>query len=227
AIIKTVNSGKGDSLVLMHNKIRNFYHSINPDYVDATFLTNHDQNRVMSSVNNDINKAKMAAAILLTLPGSPYLYYGEEIGMQGKKPDPFIREPFLWDVKAKDKIRATWEVPRNSTDSTIIPVAVQAKDKNSIYNHYKALTQLRNSSKALTYGELEAVDLKNSALLAFLRTTQGESVLVVHNLSGSELTVSIPEAQKEYGKLMFKNKEATLKNGSLKIPAYATAVLQK
>jgi alpha-amylase len=227
AIIKTVNSAKGDSLVLMHNKIRNFYKSINPDYVDATFLTNHDQNRIMSSVNNDVNKAKIAAAILLTLPGSPYLYYGEEIGMQGKKPDPLIREPFLWDVKGKDKSRATWEVPKNSTDSSIIPAAVQMKDKNSIYNHYKALMQLRNSSKALTYGELEAVNLSNSALLSYLRSAEDESVLVVHNLSASEITVVIPESQKEYSKMTFKNKEATVKNGSLKIPAYATVVLQK
>ncbi|RYZ51740.1 MAG: alpha-amylase, partial [Sphingobacteriales bacterium] len=115
AIIKALNAEKGDSLAAMHKKIRDFYKGINPDYVDATFLTNHDQNRIMSAVNNDAEKARLAAAILLTLPGSPYLYYGEEIGMQGKKPDPFIREPFLWDVKAKDKYRATWEVPRNST----------------------------------------------------------------------------------------------------------------
>ena len=227
AIIKAVNAEKGDSLAISHKKIRDFYKSINPDYVDATFLTNHDQNRIMSAVNNDVDKAKIAAAILLTLPGSPYLYYGEEIGMQGKKPDPFIREPFLWDVKGKDKSRATWEIPRNSTDSSIIPVALQIKDKASIYNHYKTFIQLRNSSRALTYGEVEPVRLNNDALCAFVRSTEGESVLVLHNLSKTELAVTVPDALKDYNKIAFKNKEAVLKNSSLKLPAYSTVILRK
>jgi alpha-amylase len=227
AIIKAVNTEKGDSLTISHKKIRGFYKSINPEYVDATFLTNHDQNRIMSSVNNDVDKAKIAAAILLTLPGSPYLYYGEEIGMQGKKPDQFIREPFLWDVKGKDKSRASWEVPRNSTDSSIIPVAQQMKDKNSIYNHYKTFIQLRNGSKALTYGEVEPVSLNDPALCAFIRTSEGESAFVVHNLSKSDVTITVPDELKEYRKMTFRNKEAILKNNNLKIPAYSTVILQK
>jgi alpha-amylase len=76
----------------------------------------------MSSLNGNADKARMAASILLTLPGSPYLYYGEEIGMLGKKPDQGIREPFLWDTKEKDKSRTTWEKPFNSNDSTMVTV---------------------------------------------------------------------------------------------------------
>jgi glycosidase len=227
AIIKAVNTEKGDSLTIMHKKIRDFYKTINPDYVDATFLTNHDQNRIMSSVNNDVDKAKIAASILLTLPGSPYLYYGEEIGMQGKKPDQFIREPFLWDVKGKDKSRATWEAPRNSTDSTITPVALQMKDKNSIYSHYKTFIQLRNGSKALSYGAVEPVNLNNAALCAFVRLAEGESVLVLHNLSKSEVNVTVPDELKDYSKISFKNKDVTLRNNSLKMPAYSTVLLKK
>ena len=104
----------------------------------------------MSAVNNTMEKAKMAAALLLTLPGSPYIYYGEEIGMQGKKPDPNIREPFLWQAKESDNYRASWIDPKYSTDQTVIPVEEQLKDENSIYNHYKTFIKLRNGSKALT-----------------------------------------------------------------------------
>jgi alpha-amylase len=227
AIIKTVNDGKGDSLVLMHNRIRNFYKSINPDYVDATFLTNHDQNRIMSSLNNNINKAKLAASILLTLPGSPYLYYGEEIGMLGVKPDQMIREPFLWDIKGRDKMRATWEVPKNSTDSTVVPVSIQVKDKSSLFNHYRTFMQLRNASKALTFGELEAVDMNNKSLLAYLRTAEGESVLVIHNLSSTELPLTLPDAVRGYNKVSQKQKDTILKNGVGKIAPYSTAIMQK
>jgi glycosidase len=225
AIIKAVNGGKGDSLAIKHKKIRDFYQSVNPEYVDATFLTNHDQVRILSAVNSDMEKAKVAASILLTLPGSPYLYYGEEIGMEGKKPDPFIREPFLWDAKGQDKFRATWEVPRNSTDSSVMPLAQQMKDKNSIYNHYKTFIAFRNSSRALTYGTMEPVKLNNDALCAFTRTDGEESLLVLHNVSKAEITVTIPDELRKYSKLAFRTKDVTLKNNSLKMPAYSSVIM--
>ena len=50
----------------------------------ATFITNYDQNRVMTQLDGNIAKAKLAASILLTSPGTPFIYYGEEIGMTGR-----------------------------------------------------------------------------------------------------------------------------------------------
>lgn len=227
AITKVVNEEKAGDLVSNHKKIRDFYQTINPDYVDAIFLTNHDQNRIMSAVNNDVNKAKMAAALLLTLPGSPYLYYGEEIGMTGKKPDEYIREPFLWDVKAKDKSRTTWVKPRHTTDETVKPVAVQIKDKNSIYNHYKTFLNLRNTSKALTYGELEPINLNNEKVSAFVRSQENESLLVLHNLSNAAVTLNLPDNLREYNKIQFKNKEAKVNKQEVLIPAYSSLILKK
>ena len=61
----------------------------------ATFLSNHDQERVMSYFKGDPIKAKLAASVLLTTPGTPFVYYGEEIGMTGNKPDEQIRTPML------------------------------------------------------------------------------------------------------------------------------------
>src|SRR5690606_707243 len=123
----------------------------------------------------------------------PYLYYGEEIGMVGIKPDQYIREPFLWDKKEKDQLRATWIQPRNSTDSTIVPLAVQQQDKNSLLNFYKSLISLRNQSHALTYGELSPVKLQGQpALCAFARTDANQSLLVIHNLGKANATVKLP-----------------------------------
>ena len=62
----------------------------------ATFLTNHDQNRVMSELMGNQDQAKIAATLLLTSPGVPFLYYGEELGMSGVKPDEDIRRPMQW-----------------------------------------------------------------------------------------------------------------------------------
>lgn len=227
AITKAVNDEKEGALTADHKKIRDFYQTINPEYVDATFITNHDQNRIMSMVNNNPDKAKMAAALLLTLPGSPYLYYGEEIGMPGKKPDQNIREPFLWDTKAKDKSRATWIVPRYGTDSAVVAAAQQVRDKNSMFNHYKTFIQVRNSSKPLTYGELQPVKLDNAALCSFFRSTADESVLVVHNLSGTEAAVNLPQDLQGYKNVVFKNKDASVRSNALKVPGYSTLILKR
>ena len=53
----------------------------NPDYIDAPFLTNHDMGRIANVLVNDPEKIKGAAGLLMTMNGSPFVYYGEEIGM--------------------------------------------------------------------------------------------------------------------------------------------------
>lgn len=227
AILRALKEGRGDSLAIKHAQIQDFYKEVNPDFVDATILSNHDQNRIMSDVNNDTEKARMAAALLLTLPGSPYIYYGEEIGMQGRKPDEHIREAFLWEEKEKDECRATWLEPKFSTDQTVIPAAVQAKNENSLLNHYKTLIGLRNNSKALTYGELVPVSLGNTGISAFVREHQHESLLVLHNLTAQGISVSLPANLKDYKKIVFHNKESGPQEGVLKLAAYSTVILQK
>ncbi|WP_439882564.1 alpha-amylase family glycosyl hydrolase [Pontibacter sp. MBLB2868] len=227
AILKALKEGEGDSLAIKHDKIIDFYSDVNPDFVDATILSNHDQNRIMSEVNGDMNKAKMAAALLLTLPGSPYIYYGEEIGMQGKKPDELIREPFIWDVKSKDDCRTTWVKPEYSTEQTVAPVAVQEENKNSLLNHYKTLINLRNHSKALTYGDLEPVNAANKAVSAFVRSKDGESLFVLHNVSGMPASVKVPRNLEGYKGVVFQTNGAELKKGQVMLPAYSTLILKK
>src|SRR5574341_710677 len=79
----------------------------------ATFLTNHDQDRAMSVLNDNVDTAKNAAFLLLTSPGVPFVYYGEEIGMLGKKPDEDIRRPLQWsdDANAGFTTGNPWRAP--------------------------------------------------------------------------------------------------------------------
>ncbi|MBK7133750.1 MAG: alpha-glucosidase C-terminal domain-containing protein [Bacteroidales bacterium] len=226
-IIKAVNEGNGSTLVSKHKEIEDFYKKINPEYIDATFLTNHDQDRVMSSVNGNADKEKMAVALLLTLPGSPYLYYGEEIGMLGQKPDQNIREPILWDKKENDKTRTFWIKPRFSTDSTIIPVSQQSAEKSSLLNYYKTLIKLRNKSYALTYGELIPVETANKSICAFIRSDERERLVVIHNLSDKSQKFNLPANLKEFNVVYFAGKAAQTKNNQVTIPGYSTVILTK
>ncbi|MEX0944059.1 MAG: alpha-amylase family glycosyl hydrolase [Balneolaceae bacterium] len=139
----------------------------------GTFLTNHDQNRVMNVLNRDIHKAKTAASLYLTLPGIPYLYYGEEVGMLGQKPDPDIRLPMQWSSEPNAGFTdgSPWRTP--NSNFTHYNVEVMEEDENSLLNHYKDLIQFRNQTEAFQTGEYEAGVSSEDGLLTFLRGTPG------------------------------------------------------
>lgn len=227
AIIKAVNSEKDSTgLISTYKTIADYYLGVTSEYMDATFLTNHDQNRILSELKNDQNKLKIASSILMTLPGTPYIYYGEEIGMLGKKPDEHIREPFLWNDKGVDPGQTTWIQPKYSTDNAVIPLSKQINDSNSIFNHYKCLIQIRNSSFALSYGALKYSAIKKNKLVSFIRSHQDESLLVIHNLSGKYINTKLPDSLKAYSSVYFKsNAEATFDSGKFMIPPYSTLIL--
>lgn len=154
----------------------------------APFLTNHDQDRVMSELRGDVNKAKVAASLLLTSPGTPFIYYGEEIGMSGRKPDENIRRPMQWS-DAKDAGFTTGKPWRDlDADYTQVNVAAQTNDSNSLLAHYRALIQLRNAHLALRAGNYLTVQTNTDRLFANLRISEDEAVLVLIN-TGEE-TVS-------------------------------------
>jgi len=150
----------------------------------ATFITNHDQNRIMSEVQGNIDAAKIAASILLTFPGVPFLYYGEEIGMVGVKPDPDIRTPMQWESSQTGGFTTgtPWR-PVNSDAVNGVSVAAQKMDLSSLFNHYKTLIQLRNNHDALRIGQFTLIEETGAGgVIAFIRHTEDEQVLVVINM---------------------------------------------
>lgn len=215
--------GEG-SPVELYNESEEAFHEVNPDFVNTTFLTNHDQNRVMSFVENNERKARLAASILLTLPGAPYLYYGEEIGMRGTKPDELIREPFLWSAET-DSGQTTWLKAKYSTPKTVVPLAQQMEDAGSIYHHYRSLIHYRRKSEAMTYGSATYQAFADPEILAFARSHDGEELLVIHNLSAKNKQFELPD---DFKTLEF----STYGLGSdladqLDLPPYQTLILAR
>ena len=155
----------------------------NPDYQDAIFLTNHDMNRIMTELGSDEMKAKAAATLLLTLPGNPFIYYGEEIGMLGEKPDEFIRESFLWNIPGEDPGQTKWQISYASTSKTVKPLAFQEMDEHSLYNTYKELIHLRNASEGLQRGSIVPYNSGNESITAYHRIGVSDEYLVLVNLS--------------------------------------------
>jgi len=149
----------------------------------GSFLTNHDQNRMASQVAGDVDRAKLAAVIYLTGPGVPFVYYGEELGMIGRKPDEDIRTPMQWsaDQNAGFTTGTPWRMPYS--DYTTKNVESESADSTSILLLYRQLIALRNQHAALRVGTYVEVPTNNTAVFAMLRVTQDEAALVVVNLS--------------------------------------------
>jgi alpha-amylase len=193
ALNDVLKSGKNAAkLPQMHKDGRDMFRTFRPDFIDPTFLSNHDQDRILNFVGGDTAKNKLALAVLMTLPGSPYLYYGEEIGMLGAKPDPNIREPFLWDSKDRDTLRTTWILPKFSTDEAVIPLSLQLNDLNSMYHFYRYWIHLRRWQPVLALGEMEVLDTGLDEIMAFKRSYEGKVFLVYHNFSDKEIKIGAP-----------------------------------
>ena len=154
----------------------------------ATFLTNHDQNRVMSVLNGDEEKAKLAAVMLLTSPGTAFIYYGEEIGLQGKKPDEDIRLPMQWSAAAHAGFTSgtPWRAP--DANYAQVNVAAEEKDQNSLLSLYRALIKLHAEHPVLRTGSLTLLDTGNTGIYAILRHNEAENILVLINLKGEPIT---------------------------------------
>lgn len=193
------------SFVNDYKSVEEIYKEENKDFIISTFLTNHDQVRMMTLLKDDF-KMKMAATMNLTLPGTPFIYYGEETGTIGQKPDEKLREPFAWDSKDKTK-NASWE--DISSDLNKVSVDVQEKDEDSILNFYKQLIKVKNNYKSLRYGEVDSIDTDNRNVLAMIRTYEKETSYVLINGSEDEAKVEIPKGSYE---VLFSTKNGYNKN---------------
>jgi alpha-amylase len=166
----------------------------------------------------------MSVAILLTLPGVPYIYYGDEIGMFGQKPDPNIREPFIWDYNAKASEQTSWMEAINSTDKTVFPLSAQLEDAKSTYSYFKYWIHLRNEHEILRTGELKSLQLPET-LLGYERFTEDERWVIIHNLSGTEHPLKL-EGLKVKERIFSFDKTLSVENGTLVLPPYSSVILR-
>ena len=220
SIINSINSESIDELRSKINQVTSNY----KPFQYGTFLTNHDQNRVYNQLNKSTAKAKLAASILLSLPGIPYLYYGEEIGMEGIKPDEDIRRPMQWSMSANAgfSTAAPWhDLNQNYSEFN---VANQQADPNSLWRHYQKWISHRKTVSALTTGSYKGVGISINSVFPFMRinNVNQESVLILHNLSSTNqngLTINVITSELDTGTYHLINVENNQNMGTLNIGA--------
>ena len=187
ALMEAVRTGKAGGLI---PTILQFQRA-EPAYRWAPFQRNHDQTRTLTALGNDTAGARLAATILLTLPGVPFVYYGEEIGMTGDKPDERLRTPMQWTASSRGFTAGKpWETLQ--ADTLTANVAAQERRPNSLLKLYRWLIRLRANDAALRAGRLEPVETGNEALLAYVRKDSTGQVLVVANLGTTAAMLAFP-----------------------------------
>ncbi len=186
SILRAVRSGDPAPIVATLADVARAYPA---GVLDGTFLSNHDTPRVATELGSDPARLRSAAALLLTLPGSPFLYYGEEIGLAGGKPDPDIRTPMPWNDREAGGGFTTGTPWRPfAAGRAQASVAAQSGDPLSLLAHYRRLVHLRASSPALRRGTIAVLEpgAGSRQVLAFVREANGERMLVVHNLGATD-----------------------------------------
>lgn len=203
-IILSAKSGSDFGLARVTQRFVNRYEEHSEWVIDAPFLTNHDQDRVMS-VLNDVEQMKMAASVYLTLPGNPFIYYGEEIGMKGTGPDENKREPFKW-YELDGPGQSTWRALNFNTGIWQPSVEKQRGDPESLWTHYRNLIHLREGNLPLKVGKMIPLDTGNKQVVGFIREWKDERVLILHNLNTAWQTVQL-DVDKDDWKTLYSDGE--------------------
>jgi maltose alpha-D-glucosyltransferase/alpha-amylase len=157
--------------------------------------------RLAPLLDNDRRRIELLNSLLLTLPGSPIVYYGDEIGMGdnvylGDRDG--VRTPMQWSRDRNAGFSAADETSLYLpviTDPVYgyqtVNVAVQARTPSSLLNTMKRLIAARRSSLAFGRGTIEFLRPRNSRVLAYVRRYQRETLLVVNNLADSPQPVEL------------------------------------
>lgn len=185
---------------------------VGQNYFPTYVLGNHDQPRIATKIGD--KAARSAALLQLTLRGTPFIYYGEELGMKNvhvpaeKIKDPMAinmkgfnlgrdpeRGPMQWsDGKfAGFSISEPWLPPeRNYIDKN---VHTESNDPSSFLNLYKKIIKIRKTVKPLLNGEYVPVEFINDEVYGFIREYKNEKALVLVNFSDKEQAVKTPEGK--------------------------------
>ena len=234
-----IGKNKGNDFASTVLGFRQAYASVRSDFIDAIKLSNHDEVRAASDLGRSLEKEKLAAAVLLTSPGKPFIYQGEELGYWGVKDqgDEYVRAPMKWTRNGSVPTAALNGKVDNNMLGADISVEAQEASEGSLLNVYRSFAKLRNTYPALAEGEMSEHPIYNStnnrfaAIGAWYMTSGSEKLLVVHNFGGAKITASF--GAEDLSKVVGLNGSAELKttttsgvltDSTLSMGAYSTAV---
>jgi glycosidase len=196
------------------------------------FISNHDMDRAAGFLDVGEYKMHLAASLYLLSSGCPFIYYGEEIGMKGRRgnaqTDADRRLAMLWG--GGDTVKDPGGSSFKKAEQTNGTVKDQLPKKESLLNHYKKLIMLRKANPEIARGVIEPLDFSQQKNFGgFISHYEGARAAVFHNTGENEITVDL----KEYAGFDFSvlrgyagKGKAVLKSGVLTLSSCTSAVLK-
>ena len=230
------SAAKGFSIGKYTNYIESFQKKVlekDPDGMVSLFLSNHDMDRIAGVFILDAHM-RMAANLYLLSPGSPVIYYGEELGMRGSRgsanTDANRRLAMLWGdgTVVRDPVGATYPADKQIQSTA----ADQIADENSLYNYYRRLIAIRHEYPAIARGTYTSLSCGQNTFGGFT-VTYGEEVLVLlHNTSAETVTYDLSSCTGLAGKIpttlaaFIGSGNATLEGSVLTVGAGTSVILK-
>jgi glycosidase len=201
----------------------------------ATLLGNHDTPRAITQVGNDTGAMRVMAAAQLTMPGVPFVYYGEEIGVLAGS-DAIVdqrdsaRTPMQWDASANAGFTTGTPFLDLSPEHETRNVEVESADPDSLLAWYRQLIALRNDTPALRTGTFQLVPGQSRSVLAFWRRHPDGDRLVMINLDDDRdatVRAGMPDGVTVLTDTLSETEQGTITNGvwSATLPARTAWVL--
>ncbi len=184
-IAATAASGNVNKFTASVEKYLNTIHAINPEAMDILFIANHDTDRAAGYLTMASGRMQVAANLYLLSPGSPFIYYGEEIGLRGSRgganTDANRRLAMLWGDGD------TVQNPAGSTYDKQTPYSVTDLEgmRGSLLHHYRKLIALRKANPEIAHGTYTALSFPDTKAGGFLCEWNGSVVGVFHNTTDS------------------------------------------
>lgn len=209
-LILSVAKGNDVDLIEEINLRNSVYSTYNKNFIDTLFIGNHDMTRVATDLNNDITKQKFAISILMTLSGTPFLYYGEELGQSGNKPDENLREPLDWYANASGSGMTGFPIKNGKLFYTKandgISVEEEELNSDSILNFTKKIIKIRKENPVIINGTYKKLDSENK-VNAYEITKGKETLIIVHNSNNNSINF-------------------LTKSGKIKVEGFSTAIIK-
>jgi glycosidase len=193
------------------NKVESEFDKV---FIDSPFTSNHDVKRAINRVNGDMNikgaardylekRGKLWASTILTLPGMPWIFYGDELGMSSNlypneygNPNSFMdryyRQPFKWEHQMNEQTTAfyveAWMVEWEEYNLTLDGVKEQRLNPGSVLNTYQRLLTLKNTNLALQRGHIILWNTSTPGLMVYERVYKNQRVVIYHNYSNKVIS---------------------------------------
>ena len=234
-ITEAINTSAGQTLAKKFASYDKKMSAANPEYINAMFLSNHDQARIGNALENKgLAAEKFAANVYMLVPGNSYTYYGEEIGMTAPNTDSdkYYRLPMIFDSENLPDITvdgaSTVEAPKYGG------VKQQLADSNSLLSHYRRIITVKLQNPEIARGRITSQQVFNDpAVAGYYIEKDGAKLLVIHNFSSeAEKTLEITNDMIPNAKVCADflgsadDAHIAVKDGKVTLPAYSSVVIR-